>query len=238
MDEQRHTSLQDPRRMVHAPDLAVIKGQAPYNPLTLRGYDFFVYGFPTPWIWRVPTRTILDFYQRHISEAHLDVGVGTGLFLDRVRFAVAVPHIALLDLNPHSLRTTARRIARHAPSVHQANVLDADSIARSGLEGGFGSIGMNYLLHCLPGAFPRKGIVFANLKSYLRPGGVLFGTTLLHDLGQQALASRWLMRQYNRWQVFDNRGDTQASLTQALAEHFQRWELITVGALGLFWGRI
>ncbi len=238
MDEQESTPLQDPRRLTQSSEQAVIKGQAAYNPLTLRGYDFFVYGLPTPWIWRVPTRTILDFYQHHISESHLDVGVGTGLFLDRVRFPTATPRIALLDLNPHSLRATARRITRYAPSLHQANVLEAGSIARSGLEGGFGSIGMNYLLHCLPGAFPHKGIVFANLKPYLRPGGILFGTTLLYDLGQQALASRWLMRSYNHWQVFDNRGDTQASLTQALTEQFAHWELRMVGALGLFWGRV
>jgi hypothetical protein len=55
---------------------------------------------------------------------HLDVGVGTGYFLDRCTFPVAAPEVHLMDLNPNCLEKTARRIRRYRPVTHRCNVLD------------------------------------------------------------------------------------------------------------------
>jgi hypothetical protein len=35
----------------------------------------------------------------------------------------------------------------------------------------FDSVGMNFLLHCLPGDWPAKGSVFAHAATALQPGG-------------------------------------------------------------------
>ena len=74
-------------------------GQAIYTPRTLRLYDPLVLGISTHWIWKCPTAELLAFYNDHITANHLDVGVGTGYYLDRCRFPTDSPRVALLDMN-------------------------------------------------------------------------------------------------------------------------------------------
>lgn len=217
--------------------MRVHEGQAIYSRWVLACYDGFVYRFPTPFIWRVRTRDIAAHYQKRLGSSHLDVGVGTGLSLDRTDFPTSQPQIALLDLNPNSLVVTAQRIVRYGPSVHQANVLDAQSVADSGISCTFEPIGLNYLLHCLPGDMSHKAVVFDNLRPYLASGGVLFGTTLLHSPAQQNALSRRLMSFYNRKGVFHNTSDTGDKLRTALADRFDHYALSVQGCLAFFAAR-
>jgi hypothetical protein len=57
-------------------------GQRVYTPLTLRVYDLFVLGFSNRLVWRCPSSNLLERYESHVGARHLDVGVGTGWFLD------------------------------------------------------------------------------------------------------------------------------------------------------------
>ncbi len=90
-------------------------GQAMYSPWVLRIYDAYVLGLSCSLAWRCPSRRILAQYDRLVGRRHLDVGVGTGFYLDRCHFPTATPEITLLDLNPSSLAYATRRIARYAP---------------------------------------------------------------------------------------------------------------------------
>jgi hypothetical protein len=114
----------------------------------------------------------LEHYNRHVSANHLDVGVGTGYFLDHCRFPSHTPRIALMDLNRNSLDFASRRIARYKPETYIRNVLEP--IAIDALR--FDSIGVNYLLHCLPGTMESKSVAFDHLKALMNPGAVLFGS--------------------------------------------------------------
>ena len=98
-------------------DEDVKAGQAAYTPLTLRIYDWFVLGFSNRFLWRCPTSELEALYDRNVSARHLDIGVGTGYFLDKAAWPVADPEITLVDLNPHSLDAAARRIARFSPDA-------------------------------------------------------------------------------------------------------------------------
>lgn len=62
----------------HQPDAAAAAGAAVYSKPLLSGYDLWVLGFSNTFVWRCPTRLLLEFYNEHISGNHLDVGVGTG----------------------------------------------------------------------------------------------------------------------------------------------------------------
>lgn len=93
-------------------------GAAIYSKLVLSVYDVVVIKFSNRWAWRCPSSVILDFYNEHISDNHLDVGVGTGYFLDKFSFASATPRIALVDLNRNSLGKTADRLSRFYPTTH------------------------------------------------------------------------------------------------------------------------
>jgi ubiquinone/menaquinone biosynthesis C-methylase UbiE len=213
-------------------DAAVHAGQAIYSKPVLAAYDLWVLGFSTHLLWRCPTKRLLAHYNRHLRGNHLDVGVGSGYFLDKCRFPAARPRLGLMDVNPNSLSMTARRVRRYHPEQYRANVLeplDRDIPA-------FDSIGMNYLLHCLPGCMEEKSPVFGHLRPLLNPGGIIFGSTLLSDQPRNPVADQ-LMRFYNRKGIFSNRGDDLDALRWALTTYFVDVTLETRGTVALFSAR-
>jgi SAM-dependent methyltransferase len=203
-----------------------------YSSLVLKVYDLLVLGISNLLIWRCPSSEILAFYNKHITANHLDVGVGTGYFLDRCRFPDASPRLALLDLNPNSLRATANRVARYQPTTFVANVLEPFAIPPTG----FDSIGLSYLLHCLPGTMLTKNTALRNLKAHLNPGGILFGTTILGQGVKVNPAARTLMRIYNQLGVFSNQQDNLQHLEHILRDNFVTYDLAMVGCVAFFVG--
>jgi hypothetical protein len=208
-------------------------GQAIYSPLTLALYDVAVLGISNSLIWRCPTRRILALYDQNVTDEHLDVGVGTGWYLDHCKFPPGRPRLGLMDLNPHSLVTTARRITRYQPLQYQADVLrsiEVDTLP-------FRSISLTYLLHCLPGSIEEKAVAFDNLAPLLRPDGVMFGATLLSIGVKRSGAARALMRTYNRKGVFSNEVDSLDGLRAALDKRFTDVTLEVAGCSALFLAR-
>jgi Methyltransferase domain len=209
-------------------------GQRVYTPLVLWGYDLFVLGFSNRFVWRCRSSRMLERYNRYVGARHLDVGVGTGWFLDRCEWPVETPQITLLDLNENSLSVASKRIRRYAPSAIRANVLDPVDLG----DERFDSIGANYLLHCLPGELESKAAaVVSSLCPYLGPDGVLFGSTILGRGVRHNLLGRRLMRLYNRKGIFSNLEDDQRGLEQGLKTHLTDVQVEVVGAVALFAGR-
>ncbi|TQL68484.1 methyltransferase family protein [Nocardioides albertanoniae] len=205
-------------------------GQAVYTERVLKSYDTVVLRLSSSLVWRCPAFRILSHYDRYVGETHLDIGPGTGFFLDRCRFPVPDPRITLLDPNPTVLEHAAARIARYRPSTRQHDALvPIDLPARS-----FGSVGLSYVLHCLPGDPTEKAVVLDHVLPLLAPGGVVFGATVLADLETHTRFGRRLMDVYNRKGIFANAADTRADLELALAERFPHYELDVVGAVALF----
>ena len=59
------------------------KGQADYSRTVLRLYDPLVLGPVARYVWRCPSDRLTEHYRRHVRDRHLDVGPGTGYFLER-----------------------------------------------------------------------------------------------------------------------------------------------------------
>lgn len=216
-------------------DEAVAAGAAIYSKPVLSVYDLYVLGFSNTFVWRCPSALMLDFYNEHISGKHLDVGVGTGYFLDKCKYPVPHPAIALADLNLNSLQATAKRLQRYHPTIHIVNALEPIHLEPAG----FDSIGINYLLHCLPGDLLDKEVVFRNLKPLLNPrGGVIFGTTILGKGVSQNSLAKALLRVYNSKRIFDNTDDNPADLESALQNNFRDYTMRIVGCVAFFVGRI
>jgi hypothetical protein len=209
-------------------------GAAIYNRWILSIYDVGVIQLSNRFAWRCPSPLMLDFYNQHISANHLDVGVGTGYFLDRCRFPSAAPRIALLDLNPNSLNVTAGRLRRYRPSTHVGNVLEPIQLDAPK----FDSIGLNYVLHCLPGTMRSKGAAFGHLVTWLNPGGVLFGTTILGQGIHPNFLARRLMKVYNAKGIFSNHHDSLDDLESILAQTFRDYWTTVVGCVAFFRGRV
>ena len=211
---------------------AADRGSRSYTKLVLAAYDRFVLGFSNTWVWHCPTPVLLQHYAAHVSGRHLDIGVGTGFFLDHCPFPTATPAITLLDLNPNSLQVTRTRIARYRPAACLANVLAPPPLAAAQ----FDSIGINYVLHCLPGTMESKGTVFRALKPLLSEGGVLFGATLLGRGVPRSPLARGFLRTYNALGTFSNTQDDAEQLRAILDATFRSSTLEIVGCAALFAG--
>ena len=208
------------------------RGQAVYTARTLRGYDAVVVRLSNSLIWRCPARKILAQYDRHVTTAHLDVGPGTGYYLDRCRDLGEAPAITLLDPNADVLRYAARRLERYRPRTKAADVLKPIDLDRAS----FRSAALSYVLHCLPGDIDSKAVAFDNLIPLLQPGGVVFGTTILGRGVEHTRLAGTLMRAYNRKGIFSNLDDDRAALERCLADRFDRHELEVSGCVALFAG--
>jgi SAM-dependent methyltransferase len=215
----------------HATSTAdVEKGAAIYDGRTLRVYDLVVHGISNRVAWRCPTQALLELYDRHVSATHLDVGVGSGYFLDRCRFPSKQPRVSLLDLNRDALAFAAERIRRYSPVLHVGNVLEPVPLP----EAPFGSIALMYLLHCVPGDLAAKAVVFDHLGKLLSSEGVLFGATILGSNAEHSLPARFLMRLYNNRQIFGNQADTLRDLETSLDARFRKFNVDVKGSVALF----
>jgi 2-polyprenyl-3-methyl-5-hydroxy-6-metoxy-1,4-benzoquinol methylase len=212
----------------------VAAGQAVYTKRTLVFYDFVVLGVSNRFIWKAPTQRLEEHYNRHLTANHLDVGVGTGYFLDRCRFPSNTPRVALMDLNSDALEFAAQRIARYRPETHCRNVLEPISMDA----GKFDSVGINYLLHCIPGSIESKAAAFDHLKALMNPNAVLFGSTLLQDGVPRSWFAKRLMAAYNKKGIFSNRSDDLDGLKRELSRRFREVSVEVVGCAALFSGRV
>ncbi|MEH6357419.1 MAG: class I SAM-dependent methyltransferase [Pseudomonadales bacterium] len=205
-------------------------GQAVYSKSTLSLYDFFVLGISNRFLWRCPTEQLLSHYNRHVTGNHLDVGVGTGYFLDHCKFPSGEPRLALMDMNKSSLAYAAHRVARYQPDSHQQNVLlPIETDIKK-----FDSIAINYLLHCLLGAITSKAVVFKHLQTLMNPGATLFGSTIVQGNAPRNGCAQQLMNFYNRKGIFSNQQDCLEDLRSELSQSFTSVEIKMIGCVALF----
>ena len=208
-------------------------GISPYSRFFLGIYDWFVLGLSCRFIWQCPSSSMLEMYNRHITANHLDIGVGTGYFIDRCKFPVPNSRLALLDLNPNSIRAAQKRLARYKPDVYQRNVLEPFNLDIPY----FDSIGMMNLLHCLPGGMDNKATVFENAMAVLNPGGVLFGSTILYKGVKRNAFATAMLRIYNRKGIMTNMEDDLQLLEYYLTHYFSESNIEITGCEVLFSAR-
>ncbi|MBB4007466.1 class I SAM-dependent methyltransferase [Allorhizobium taibaishanense] len=205
-------------------------GAAIYSPLALKLYDLVVLCLSNSFAWTCPTRSVLlPFFKAHLSDNHLDVGVGTGFYLAEAEVGREAK-ISLLDLNPNSLKAAMDRFGRPC-DTYVGDVMKPDPLP-DGCR--FSSISLFYLYHCLPGSMTEKSAAVAHLAPYLEPGGVVYGATILGDSAGHNAFGRRLMKIYNTKGVFGNRDDSQEGLARTLGAHFRDVEIRREGRVALF----
>lgn len=212
----------------------VAAGHAFYTRRSLAIYDAMILGYFSRLAWRCPAARIRAHYDAHASTHHLDVGPGTGYFLDHCHWPSDAPRIALLDANAACLDHASKRIERFAPTCHQASVLDPIRLD----EAAFDSVGLNYLLHCLPGTIRSKGEVLDNLMPLCNPGATVFGATLLSGGVHRSWFARQVMARNNRVGIFSNEQDDLDGLHAMLEARLREVRVEVVGCVGVFSGRV
>ena len=216
-----------PTRVI-TPEDPTYAGQQHYTPWFLRIYDPLVLGFYCHIVWRCPTGRLVAHYTRHLGRRHLDVGPGTGYFLERARL-LAGAQVTLLDPNPNVLAHAARRLAHLAPAS-----IEADVCKPLPTDQRFDSAALTHVLHCLPGPMPRKATAVRHVAAVLEPHGVLFGATVLGTPGLHTRLSRLALRENNRRGIFDNLADTEDAVREILSESFEAVDLDIVGSVAVF----
>jgi SAM-dependent methyltransferase len=207
------------------------KGQAGYNSFMLAIYDPFVLGFMTRAVWQSPMAPFVERYRKLLGRRHLDVGPGTGYFIEK---AAPPPgtEITLLDANPKVLAHCSRRLAAMAPSTVEADVMKPLPVG-----GRYDSAALSFVLHCLPGPQSHKAVAVRNVAALLEPDGVLFGGTVLGMTEHHSRPARAVLRIFNRNGAFDNLADTADGLRDILEDSFEDVKVDLVGSTALFTAR-
>ncbi|MGW0771470.1 class I SAM-dependent methyltransferase [Streptomyces sp. NPDC002676] len=204
-----------------------------YRRPMLAAYDMFVLGMMSRFMWRCPRGRMLTHYNRQVSASHLDIGPGTGWFLNKCRFPAKSPSITLVDLNEVVLATAAHRIRRYRPETLVGDAFKPFALGSAR----FDSVGMNFLLHCLPGSMRQKAVVFDQVVPFLQPGARVFGSTVLGTGPHHTKRSAKLLAKLNRSEVFSNLDDRMEDLDEQLRARFTDVETVRSGAVCLFSAR-
>lgn len=207
------------------------KGQAGYTRRLLKIYDPWVLGFMAKATWRSPVLPGIERYRRLVGRRHLDVGPGTGYFLDEAG-PFEGTEITLLDPNPNVLAHASRRLAAMHPTTVEADVMKPLPV-----DGPFDSAALSFVLHCLRGPMSNKAVAIRNIADVMAPDGVLFGGTVLGVAERHTLPARAFLRLFNWHGDFDNLGDTAEGLRGILEEAFETVEVEVVGSTALFEAR-
>lgn len=212
-----------------SPDDPTYPGQAYYTKSFLRIYDPLVLGFFDRAVWRCPTRLLVDQYSRMLGTEHLDIGPGTGFFLQNADPTTA---ITLIDPNPAVLVHCATRLSHLNPTLVAADVTRPLPI-----ESSFDSVALNYVIHCLPVEGGHKRAAISNSAAVLKANGVLFGATVLGEPGLHTWMSMRALLANNRRGIFDNLTDTTETLSSMLDGSFADHSIDVVGSVALFSAR-
>jgi SAM-dependent methyltransferase len=204
------------------------KGQRDYTRGFLVVYDAWVIGVAARAIWRCPTPRLVEGYRQHIRDRHLDVGPGTGYFIEKSGLLEG-SHVTIVDPNRSVLAHASRRLRGF-----DVTAVEADALKPLPVNGPFDSAALHMVIHCLPGPMARKAAAVANVAAVLAPDGVLFGASVLGTSGPQTWLSRRVLSAFNRQGGFDNLDDSEDGLREILAASFDHVELEVVGSVGIF----
>jgi SAM-dependent methyltransferase len=204
------------------------KGQSGYNPALLAIYDVWVLKFMAGAVWKCPIPPAVARYRRHLGRRHLDVGPGTGYFIERAAPPIGT-EITLLDPNRHVLKHASERLAAWNPVTVEADVMKPLPVER-----GYDSAALSFVLHCLRAPMSNKAAAIRNIADVLGPDGVLFGGTVLGTREPHTRSARAFLWAFNKQGGFDNRADTVEGLREILDASFRHVEIERSGSAALF----
>lgn len=211
---------------------ALPRGSTVYSKSSLRIYDFLVHFFSNRFIWRCPARHIIDHYSANLTSNHLEIGIGSGKLFKKSAADAEFDRLVIADVNPECLEFATSSLQEWNPETWKVNLINpAEEFERVGQ---FTSIGLNYVLHCLPATMSEKLAICDRLiDKCLCDGGVLFGSTLFPNQNSRWLSKR-LMGFYNRKGVFTNEADSSESFKEWCADRGRDYSFFAIGCVGFF----
>ncbi|MGQ4006502.1 class I SAM-dependent methyltransferase [Francisellaceae bacterium CB300] len=202
-------------------------GQKIYSKTMLKFYNFYVLFFNNNYVWKCKTSNLLQNYEEHLSANHLDIGVGTGYYLDKVRDKIS--KLTLVDLNDNCLDKVKGMFKNKSVETIKFDILGT---LPKEYHKKFDSISFNYLIHCIPNTSANKSEAFENVARMLTNDGVAFGSTIINDY-KNTLATK-TARKFNEKKIFDNTNDTYKTIEKCLESNFNKYSLSQIGSVCIF----
>jgi len=196
-------------------------------------YDLLVVHGTYPWLWKCRWAHPARLYQRTLRSGLtvLDIGPGSGFFLDRL--APNTLDLHLLDRYTGSLNAAATRLARYQPTLHTGDALDPLPLPESSTD----LVVLGMVLHCVRGQdIAAKEPMFDHIHTILKKDGQgeFIGYTVLAHGVTHGLLGRLGLKVLNQRGVFANPGDSLADLVSALHQRFNIEELTVCGSVAMW----
>ncbi|API86325.1 class I SAM-dependent methyltransferase [Francisella uliginis] len=201
-------------------------GQKIYTRITLRLYNFVVLFFNNTFVWRCKTAKLLKLYSDNVSLNHLDIGVGSGYYLNKLH--TKLKKVTLMDLNLDCLRYVKNLLKNKDVSIYQVDILED---IEEKFFSKFDSISCNYLIHCLPDN-GSKEIVFKNIAKMFKSDGVAFGSTIINEYDSK-LAIK-IANKFNSKGIFDNVNDSYESIEKYISNNFEKYSVKKIGSVCVY----
>lgn len=201
-------------------------GQKVYSRLVLKLYNFIVLFFNNNFLWKCKTSQLLKLYKNNVSPNHLDIGVGSGYYLKKVKDKLEI--VALMDLNQNCLDYVKKVLKDKQILTYNIDILkDIPEKFFSKYD----SISCNYLIHCLPDN-GNKEKVFENIAKMLSQEGTAFGSTIINDYSSKLAAK--VANKFNAKGIFDNKNDTYESIEKYLKNNFAKYSIKQIGSVCVY----
>lgn len=166
------------------------------NNLFLNSYDLLVNKINCRYIWKCSEKNIHKLYSKNLKENHLEIGPGTGYFLNKYKFK----NLHLMDINSSILEKSKKNLYPNCDNIniYQHNIFQKNNpIEIENIQ----SIGINYVLHCVPG---ELSFSFNNLIKNLNQNNLnIFGSTVIpeNNIDLANLELQFL----NYFEIFNNK---------------------------------
>lgn len=163
-------------------------------------YDVFVNKINCHYVWKCNEKHIFLHYEKNIGRNHLEIGPGTGYFLQR---KYPVFHLTLMDINKDTLQYTKKNLKGNYQHI---SVIEHDIFKQPKRLDRVNSVGINYVLHCVPGTLETKLETLIN-NIHVGKDTTFFGATVIQDDTNQNFLSRTELYLLNKYKIFHNQND-------------------------------
>ena len=171
---------------------------------SLKFYDYLVNDINCKYAWRCHKDNIFENYKKNIRNNHLEIGPGTGYFLKN---NYDINKLYLMDINNDTLKFSMNNLK----SEYKVKTINHNIFKRKLMIEDLESVGLNYVLHCVPGKLENKiDSLLNNLESKNKIN--FFGATVVSNKHLQNNLSSIELYFLNKYGIFNNQNDFSRNL--------------------------
>lgn len=196
---------------------------------SLQLYDVFVNEINCKYIWSCDKSKIFNLYQKNVRPNHVEIGPGTGYYLKPSMHKIK--NLSLVDINQDILDYSQKKLKEDNCNIETFRInLFSNPTKFTITENS--SIGVNCVLHCIPGKLQDKiQCILDNIEN--DKNVILFGTTVVHDKSDSVLVNLEL-KFLNYFKIFQNCNDFSHELVEYLHKKKYTYRIEKFGQILFF----